>query len=78
MTFSSAKGKCRESTEEEKLNACTWEKFTISPTAAQQTVNVYGKLQLGVGEGQVKPVTVSWVNPGRREKKEKVREEDRK
>lgn len=67
MTFSSAKAKCRESTEEEKLNACTWEK-SISPTAAQQTVNVYGMLQQDVDEEQVKPFTVSQENPERREK----------
>lgn len=69
MTFSSAKGKCRESTEEEKLNARTWEKFTISPTAAQQTVNVYGTLPQDVDEEQVVPFTVSQENPGRRKKK---------
>lgn len=71
MTFSSAKGKCRESTGEEKLNACTWEKFTISPTAAQQTVNVYGTLQQDVDEEQVVPFTVSQENPGRRTKNER-------
>lgn len=66
MTFSSAKAKCRESTEEEKLNVCTWEKFTISPAAAQQTVNAYGMLQQDAEEQQVKPFTVSEENPGRR------------
>lgn len=71
MTFSLTEGKCRKSTEEEKLNACTWEKFTSSPTAAQQTVNVYGKLQQGGGEEQVKPFTVSQENPGRRKKRKR-------
>lgn len=72
MTFSLAKGKCRESTEEEKLNACTWGKFTSSPTAAQQTVDVYGMLQQDVDEEQVKPFTVSQENPGRRKKNKRT------
>lgn len=71
MTFSLAKGKCRDPTEEKKLNACAWEKSTISPTAAQQTVNAYEMLQQDAEEKQVKLFTVSQENPGRSRKNER-------
>lgn len=54
--FSSVKGKCRELIQEEKLNACMWEKITISPTATQRTGNVLWDIATGCWRGTIEAV----------------------
>lgn len=69
MTFSSVKGKYRESW----MNVCTWEKF-IRRTEMQWTVNVLQDLQYNVDEEQFRPftVTVRQIQDERRKKEERT------